>query len=263
MLLEFSSDIAALEILDLSEAGAQPMVSRSGQLVLVFNGEIYNFRELRQQLEAEVGGEWRGTSDTEALLLAIQTWGIETTLARLEGMFAFAVWDRGRRELLLARDRFGEKPLYIAKTNEGMAFASQLKGILQYPGFQGIENEDAIDFLLALTYIPEPLTPFTNVWKLPPGCFTRLVQGDQSFTPVRYWDPSEAAIVARKEAQRQRASQEELEFQIEERLTKVISNQMIADVPVGAFCLAGSILASRLPYAEGLFSSGPKLYHRL
>ena len=125
-----------LSIIDLSENGAQPMVSRSGRRVISFNGEIYNFRELRRDLEAQINVcGWRGHSDTEVLVEAIDHWGLAETLPRLNGMFAFAVWDRERRELSLARDAFGEKPIYYGWTLTAFLFGSELKALRRFPDF--------------------------------------------------------------------------------------------------------------------------------
>ncbi|KKC34560.1 asparagine synthase (glutamine-hydrolyzing) [Devosia psychrophila] len=232
-----------LAIVDLSPGGAQPMVSQSERYVIVLNGEIYNYKDLRKQLDDEVSITWRGSSDTEVLLAACETWGLEIALSRLDGMFAFGLWDRKERELGLARDRFGEKPLYVGETNEGIVFSSQLGSILDYPGFVGIDDHDATDMFLALSYIPEPRTPFTNVWKVPAASFVRLTAGTRRAEPIPYWSAPQAALDARENAVRTRASETEIAAQIEERLSKVIGNQMLADVPLGAF-LSGGIDSS-------------------
>jgi asparagine synthase (glutamine-hydrolysing) len=228
-----------LAIVDLTPTGAQPMTAVSGRYVMVLNGEIYNFRDLRAELEAAGIGPWRGTSDTEVLLNGIERWGLEDTLKRCDGMFAFALWDREARTLALARDRFGEKPLFIADIGEGIAFASQLGAIIGYPGFAGASDEAAIDQFLTLSYIPEPKTPFTNIQKLPPGSYAILRPGERSFTPIAYWSAAEAARSAHRNAARTPEAQAEVITAIEQRLHTAVSNQMLADVPLGAFLSGG------------------------
>ena len=232
-----------LSIVDLSPTGAQPMKSLSERFVIVLNGEIYNFKDIRKDLEGAGVGPWRGTSDTEVLLNAIETWGIIATLERCEGMFAFALWDRDTHELTLVRDRFGEKPLFIARINDGLLFASELRAIIAHPGFVGEDDDEAIDQFLALSYVPEPKTPFRNVWKLQPGCYTIIRPGDTSFAPKTYWSAADCAFSARRSQALHPISQDELIERIEDRLSVVIRNQMIADVPLGAF-LSGGIDSS-------------------
>ena len=154
-------------------------------------------------------------------------------------MFAFALWDQRERELSLARDRFGEKPLFVGRTPEGLAFASQLAGVLTAPGFSGDGDPEAIDQFLALSYIPEPRTPFRNVWKLPAGAFARMRPGDVELSPVFYWRASDAALTAHRESLAARAREADIIAQIEQRLQTVIANQMLADVPLGAFLSGG------------------------
>jgi asparagine synthase (glutamine-hydrolysing) len=232
-----------LSIVDLSPTGAQPMKSVSERFVIVLNGEIYNFKDIRKDLEDGGVGPWRGTSDTEVLLNAIETWGIDAALKRCEGMFAFALWNKGARELTLARDRFGEKPLFIAHINDGLLFASELRAIMVHPAFVGEDEDEAIDQFLALSYIPEPKTPFRNVWKLQPGCYITVRPGDTSFTPKTYWSAADSAFAAKRSQALSPFSQQELIERIEDRLSVVIRNQMIADVPLGAF-LSGGIDSS-------------------
>ena len=144
-----------LAIVDLSPAGAQPMISASGRYVVTYNGEIYSGAELRPELEA-LGCRFRGHSDTEVIIEAVDAWGVEATLKRLIGMFAFAVWDRKQRRLSLARDRLGIKPLYYGRQNGRVAFASELKAFAALPGWRGELNQDALASYLRLTYVPSP-----------------------------------------------------------------------------------------------------------
>jgi len=232
-----------LAIVDLTPTGAQPMTSASGRHVMVLNGEIYNFRDLRRALEAEGVRDWRGTSDTEVLLNGIECWGLEATLRRAEGMFAFAVFDRKERRLMLARDRFGEKPLFVADLGEGIAFASQLSAIMRHPGFAAETDEAAIDQFLTLSYIPEPKTPFRSVSKLPAGSYAILTPGERTFEPQTYWSAAEAARSAHRLGARTPEAEREVVAAIGARLRTVIANQMVADVPLGAF-LSGGIDSS-------------------
>ena len=193
---------ARLAILDLSPAGAQPMTSRDGRWTIVFNGEIFNYRELRQELGAKLGPvHWRSSSDTEVLLEACAAWGIERALDRSIGMFALALWDARERELTLARDRIGEKPLVYFEEGLGrtLAFASELKALREFHG--GYLDRPALEVYLALGYVPAPLAIFRNVRKLPAG--HRLRWKDGRSTVERWWFPEKArAAIARTPAGR-------------------------------------------------------------
>src|SRR5574338_79147 len=166
-----------LSILDLSAAGRQPMVSYSGRYVITYNGEIYNCPGLRVDLERSVHG-FRGHSDTEVLLAAIESWGIETTLRRLNGMFAFAVWDRRERALTLARDRLGEKPLYYGWAGGALIFGSELKAFYGCPWFNGDIDRGALSLLLRHNCIPAPYSIYRDIAKLTPASYL-TVRGDQ------------------------------------------------------------------------------------
>ena len=164
-----------LSIIDLSPAGHQPMHSFSGRFVLSFNGEIYNHLEIRAELEAAgVDIAWRGHSDTETLLAAFEHWGLEATLSRAVGMFAIAIWDRNERRLTLARDRFGEKPLYYgwlgAGVDRAFVFGSELKAFRAHPGFVNPVSRDALALYLQHCVVPAPYSIYHNVFKLSPGC---------------------------------------------------------------------------------------------
>ncbi len=160
-----------LAIIDLTEAGAQPMHSPCGRYTVTYNGEIYNFRELRAELEAAgQAPAWRGHSDTEVMLAAFTAWGLRKGIARLSGMFALAVWDHAEQTLTLARDRFGEKPLYYGWTAAGFAFASTLGPIAATPGFANPVDPQAVACLMARAYVPAPLSIHQRMFKLPPGC---------------------------------------------------------------------------------------------
>ena len=156
-----------LSIIDLSPAGHQPMVSASGRYVIVFNGEIYNYQELRAQLDA--GQQWRGHSDTEILLAAVEAWGLKRALQKCVGMFALALWDREERVLELARDRMGEKPLYYGWNHGRFLFASELKAFHALPQFDAGIDRDALGLYLCYGYVPAPWTIHQRIRKARPG----------------------------------------------------------------------------------------------
>lgn len=160
-----------LAILDLSPEGHQPMTSENGRYIITFNGEIYNYLDLRQQL-IQLGHGFRGHSDTEVLLAGISQWGVQPCLSRCVGMFAFALWDQREQLLYLGRDRLGEKPLYYGwqSNQQGsfLFFASELKAIHAHPYFYPHINRDAITLLLRYNYIPSPYSIYTGIYKLPP-----------------------------------------------------------------------------------------------
>ncbi|SFF60768.1 asparagine synthase (glutamine-hydrolysing) [Fontimonas thermophila] len=238
-----------LAIIDLSEQGAQPMVSADGRWVLAFNGEIYNFRDLRQRLDTAGPHPWRGHSDTEVLLEAIAAWGLEPTLERVDGMFALAVWDRAQQTLYLARDRFGEKPLYLAWDGRRLTFASQLRALSLADTEPRAPDPAGLRWLLRLGYIPAPWTPLAGAFKLPPGTFLRVTAGDPPPRAAaelaarcqRYWDATAFARVCRTQPPLQDPAQ--ALHLIERRLEEAIARRMIADVPLGAF-LSGGIDSS-------------------
>lgn len=231
-----------LSIQDLSPAGAQPMLSESGRFVIVFNGEIYNFRTLRQTLESN-GATFRGHSDTEVMLAAIEAWGLEEALDRFSGMFAFALLDRVEPALYLARDRMGEKPLYYGWQGATFLFGSELKALQAHPDWQGKINVDALPFLLRHNLIPAPYSIFSDVCKLLPAHYLRLDLKDPSANPwpepIRYWDPELFLVPDSGETLSRHAAADRLES----ILDAVVQEQMISDVPLGAF-LSGGIDSS-------------------
>lgn len=229
-----------LSIVDLSPAGHQPMSSASGRYVLVFNGEIYNHTELRAELgQAQ---PWRGASDTETLLAAIEAWGVEAALRRCAGMFAVALWDCEARELTLARDRFGEKPLYYGVAAGRFVFASDLSSIIALGG-----TAPEIDWTAARTYflhssVPAPASIYKGIYKLSPGCLI-VVRPDTAhlaapFQQKAWWSAFQVASGPRFHGDAKDAVAE-----LERLLTRAIGFQMLADVPVGAF-LSGGIDSS-------------------
>ena len=235
-----------LAIVDLSPAGAQPMASASGRYVITFNGEIYNHVELRAQLESQGRApDWRGHSDTETLLAAIESWGLETTLQRSIGMFAIALWDRETRRLALARDRLGEKPLYYGwQTGRGsriFLFGSELKALKAHPAFSAPINRDAITLLLRHNYIPAPYSIHESISKLEPGRILTLEAGATQARETIYWDAVQAALQARN--QPFAGSPDEAVDALERVAKDAVRHQMMADVPLGAF-LSGGIDSS-------------------
>jgi asparagine synthase (glutamine-hydrolysing) len=228
-----------LAVVDLSPAGHQPMVSSDGRWVISYNGEIYNFAAIRRRLVSE-GMTFRGTSDTEVLLGAVERWGVDQALEASEGMFAFALWDRYHRRLHLARDRFGEKPLYYGWIGQRLAFASELKALHRLPEFSPELNRDIVALYLRHNCIPGPYTAYREILKLLPGQvveFSGDAQPGHMPEPRSYW----SARAAVEDAHRQPlvGSSEELTDELEGALTRAVAARMVADVPVGAFLSGG------------------------
>lgn len=232
-----------LSIVDLSPAGHQPMVSVSGRYVLVFNGEIYNHLELRRQLEAISQIGWRGHSDTESLLTAIEYWGLERTLKASVGMFAFALWDRQERLLSLARDRMGEKPLYYGWQGGVFLFGSELKALKAHPNFESEINREMLPQYLRHGYIPAPWSAWRGIRKLTPGSWITVHSSDQykELIPQYYWSFLQSASDG--QANSFRGSDQEAIDSLETTVKQAIAGQMVADVPLGAF-LSGGIDSS-------------------
>lgn len=220
-----------LSIVDLSEAGHQPMVSVSGRYVVAFNGEIYNHVNLRNELNAEEKIEWKGHSDTETLLMAIEFWGLKEALQKAIGMFALSLWDKDNEILYLARDRFGEKPLYYVLQDELFLFGSELKSFRANPDFESKIDRNSIALLLRHNYIPAPYSIYENTYKLLPGEF--LTYEKNNVKTEKYWDARqyfEALIRGEKSKNIE---------DLESVLSKSIERQMISDVPLGAFLSGG------------------------
>jgi asparagine synthase (glutamine-hydrolysing) len=232
-----------LALLDLSPTGAQPMPNEDGRIQVVFNGEIYNHRELRSELQSR-GHRFRGSSDTEVLVHLYEEES-DRMAARLKGMFAFAIFDRERNRILLARDRFGIKPLYWARPREQWVFASEMKAILALEGFQPeLDRQAGYDFL-GLSYIPEPATGYVNIFALPKG--TTLILDDSGSRSAAF-----AEVAASIDAERSRA---QLAERTEELLSAAVARQSIADVPVAAL-LSGGIDSSLVVAAHSRLAGG-------
>jgi len=232
-----------LSILDLSPAGHQPMLSTSGQYVIVYNGEIYNHHRIRAELEQHSHIAWRGHSDTEVVVEAFEAWGVVPAVQRFIGMFAIALWDRKERVLHLIRDRIGEKPLYYGMAGDALLFASELKSLRQYPKWAGAINRNALALYLRHNYIPAPYTIYEGIYKLEPGTLLSLPLSSgkplnrMEFSPITYWsarDAAEQGLACPFEG-----SEEEAVNQLEKLLRDAIGQQMEADVPLGAFLSGG------------------------
>jgi asparagine synthase (glutamine-hydrolysing) len=270
-----------LSVLDLSSAGHQPMHSVSGRFVMTFNGEIYNHIQLRELLSrAQVGApmdSWRGHSDSETLLACFEAWGLEETLMKTVGMFAIALWDTETHTLHLARDRFGEKPLYYgwvtsesAETN-AFVFGSELKALRAYPGFSNSISREALALFMRFMYVPAPYSIYQNIFKLEPGCMLSINISTKNFNSVsnvsenplmpavqskpllaptlqgrmqmqRWWS---LATVVETGAKNQINSEEEAIETLEQRLKEAIRVQSLADVPLGTF-LSGGVDSSTI-----------------
>ena len=216
-----------LSILDLSEAGNQPMFSADGNLVIVFNGEIYNFLELRAELEAE-GVQFKSHTDTEVILALYAREGTQC-LGKLNGMFAFAIWDKTKQELFIARDRLGKKPLYYFSHNGRFAFGSEIKAILALENIPREIRLDAVYDFFAYQYVPDPKSIFKHIHKLPPAHY--LLLNKDGFTLTEYWDLSFKNT--------SRDSEETHKVQLKGLLEKVTKQRMVSDVPLGAFLSGG------------------------
>lgn len=249
-----------LAILDLTEAGHQPMVSACGRYVLVLNGEVYNHMELRTRLEqAGQAPDWRGHSDTETILASFAAVGVEKTLQEAVGMYAIALWDRERRVLTLARDRMGEKPLYYGYTGNNLVFASELKGLMPIPGFGRDLNRSAIASLMRHNYIPSPQSIYEGIYKLPPGTWLEISEVDLRAGRVpahhAYWSALQMADVGMR-TRSSFASDAQATDELEAVLSKAVGGQMLSDVSLGAF-LSGGIDSSTIVALMQAQSSKP------
>jgi asparagine synthase (glutamine-hydrolysing) len=229
-----------LSIIDLSPLGRQPMAAADGRYLIIYNGEIYNFLELKKEL-ASLGEVFRSTSDTEVLLAAVSRWGLAEALARCRGMFALALWDREERVLSLARDRLGEKPLYYGWQDRVFLFGSELKALRQWPGFKGIIDRNSLALFLRLHSVPAPYSIYQGIYKLPPGTFLRLPWKDlvpgEIPAPIPYW--SARTVVEQGQQSPFTGSDDQALDELEGLLKDAIKNQMVADVPLGALLSGG------------------------
>jgi len=245
-----------LSILDLSSAGHQPMKSGDDRFVIVYNGEIYNFAQLRQELNG-LGESFSSTSDTEVILKCVARWGVPAALQKFVGMFAFALCDRQKRTLYLARDRFGEKPLYYGVQDGALLFASELKSFRAHPDFKGVVDRNVVALLLRYGYVPSPYSIYEGVRKLMPGTVLSVPldqEASDRFSASSYW--SLGSVVEVAENRKFQGSISEATDELDRLLRQAVARQMVADVPVGAF-LSGGIDSSTIVALMQAQSSKP------
>ena len=237
-----------LSIIDLSSAGHEPMTDAQGEIWLTYNGEIYNFKEIRRELEKR-GHEFKSESDGEVVLYAYREWGLNS-LAMFNGMFAFAIWDARNHSLLLARDRLGIKPVYYADTPAGFAFASEIKAILSIPNFKREVDLEALNQFLSFLWTPDPDTMFCGVKKLPPGHF--LVYQNGQAEARQYWDL--------EFNEDDSLSEQDWVERVREQVERSVRAQMVADVPLGAFLSGGVDSSSIVSLMTGMASQKVTTY---
>ena len=240
-----------LSILDLSSAGNQPAKSFSGRFVISFNGEIYNHLDLRNQIENNYGfNSWKSTSDTSTLVNMFEFWDIEKILNKINGMFAFGVWDRKLKKLTLARDRFGEKPLYFGWIEDNFIFGSELKSIKKHQKFNNSISQKALSLYTQVHYVPSPLSIYKDIYKLEPANF--IVIGNQSkkislekkninidekdFIKKKWWDYKKKTFLYH--SHNQLSYKEKMDF-LDSRISSAVNRQLISDVPLGTFLSGG------------------------
>jgi asparagine synthase (glutamine-hydrolysing) len=232
-----------LSILDLSPTGHQPMQSAGDRFVIVFNGEIYNHKEIRNNLSA-YGVDWRGTSDTETLINAIELLGLEEALSQCVGMYAFALWDKQEGELILCRDRMGEKPLYYGFVDGTFVFASELKAIKCCPNFSSDIDSEALSSYFRLGYVPAPYSIYKGLFKLPAASYLRLksvnLRSGLLPEPKKYWELRNGL---NQQPLNLNIDEDEYVLELERLISNSVSQQMLSDVPLGAF-LSGGIDSS-------------------
>ncbi|SFI09466.1 asparagine synthase (glutamine-hydrolyzing) [Halpernia frigidisoli] len=234
---------ARLSIVDLSESGHQPMRSNSGRYIMVFNGEIYNHLDIRKNLDKNLHINWKGTADTETVLEAIENWGIEKTIENCIGMFAIALLDKKTENLMLIRDRMGEKPIYYGWVNDNFVFASELNPIKSFPFFNNQINRNAIALFLKHCAIPEPYSIYENIYKLAAGSSITIDIKSKKFEKNQYWNTQKLA--SKSFTSPVSVTAENAVDQLDELLKDAVRLQMNADVPLGAF-LSGGVDSSAI-----------------
>lgn len=242
-----------LSILDLTRQGHQPMSSASDRYVIAFNGEVYNFEELRKQLNAT---QWRGHSDTEVMLAAIEEWGVEGAVKKFVGMFAFALWDKKESLLHLVRDRLGIKPLYYGWQGHSFLFGSELKALKAHPEFKGVIDRNSLALFMRHNYIPAPYSIYEGIHKLLPGHILSLSLENprKASSPVSYWSAKDNVEKGIEEPFT--GSEEEAVQQFETLLADAVKLRMVSDVPLGAF-LSGGVDSSTVVALMEEHSSQP------
>ena len=231
-----------LSIIDISDAGHQPMISVDGRYVIIYNGEVYNFQGLGEQLE-KLGHSFKGHSDTEVMLAAFVQWGVEASIKKFNGMFAFALWDRRDRLLWLVRDRIGEKPLYYGVQKGTFFLASELKAIRAHPDFEPRIDRNALASFLRFSYVPAPYSIYEGIEKLLPGHFICLKSPVDSTKSQPYWSLDK--VMQNGSNNPFTGSEKDAADELEVRLKKTVKSRMVSDVPIGAF-LSGGIDSSTI-----------------
>jgi asparagine synthase (glutamine-hydrolysing) len=241
-----------LAIIDITQAGHQPMVSSDGRFVLAFNGEIYNFKDLRRELD-RLGRTFRGHSDTEVLVEAFSEWGFAETLERTNGMFGLAAWDRQSRTLFLARDRLGEKPMYYGWLGRTFFFGSELRAMQAHPDFTPTIDRDALNAYMRFNFLPTPFSIYSEIRQLPAGTWVEIAPGKPA-EPVPFWSLRD--VVQRGQASPLEVSDDDALNTFQELFLDSVERRMISDVPLGAF-LSGGIDSSLVVAAMSSLSSVP------
>ncbi|MDB9885287.1 asparagine synthase (glutamine-hydrolyzing) [Gammaproteobacteria bacterium] len=244
-----------LAIQDTSHAGSQPMHSISGRYVLAFNGEIYNHLEIRESLSSLHSNQylWAGQSDTETIVMAIDSWGLSKTLDLIDGMFAFSLWDEQEEELILCRDRLGEKPIYYGMAGNSFIFGSELKALKEFPEFAGNISISALQEYIRLSYVPSPMSIYESIFKLEPGYYLKVKLENLQLEKIKYWSLQETIASSKKFKIAEETSA--LKF-LEESIESSVKSQMISDVPLGAF-LSGGIDSSLIAAIMQKYSDQP------
>ena len=248
-----------LSIVDLSEAGLQPMKSHSGRYVMVYNGEIYNYKKLsRKLLNEKKVDRFRGTSDSEVILEAFEAYGVEETIAQCKGMFAIALYDTKEQKLYLLRDRIGEKPLYYGFMGDTFVFASDVACIAALDGFQNPIHKDVLGIYFIHGYIPAPYSIYENIYKLEPGCILEIKSPFNKYDISTYWSIKEVAQHGQEHLFK--GTYEEAVDELERLLKASIQDQMMADVPVGAFLSAGIDSSTVVALMQSLYPDKVKTF---
>lgn len=231
-----------LAILDLTPTGSQPMESKQGRYVIVFNGEIYNYLELKKELSEFGNISWKGTSDTEIILYGFEIWGVERTINKLIGMFAIALWDKINKELILIRDRIGEKPLYYGWQGSTFIFGSELKPFHKHPDFKKEISLDALGDYFKYNYVPSGKCIFNGIQKLEPGNYCKVSLRNPEIIKKAYWNLSKNSLNQETDLSHKNESSIN---RLDILLTDAIGKQMVSDVPLGAF-LSGGVDSSTI-----------------